>query len=55
MARLVAEREHKLTVVCAPAGSCRSTLLGECQAAPEETRPFAWLSLDPADHDPVRF
>jgi hypothetical protein len=52
---LVAEREHKLTVVCAPAGSCRSTLLGEWQAAPEETRPFAWLLLDPADHDPVRF
>ena len=27
----------------------------EWVASPEESRPFAWLSLDPADYDPVRF
>jgi LuxR family maltose regulon positive regulatory protein len=53
--RLVAGRDCKLTLVCAPAGWGKSTLISEWHAAPEETRPFAWLSLDPADHDPVRF
>ena len=55
VARLVAERERKLTLVCAPAGWGKSTLLGEWCASPEEHRPFAWLSLDAADGDPVRF
>jgi LuxR family transcriptional regulator, maltose regulon positive regulatory protein len=55
VARLVAEGDRKLALVCAPAGWGKSTLLSEWQASPEETRPFAWLSLDPADHDPVRF
>ena len=55
VARLVAERDRKLTLVCAPAGWGKSTLLGEWHASPDERRPFAWLSLDPGDHDPVRF
>ena len=55
VARLVSARERKLTVVSAPAGWGKSTLLGEWAASPEESRPFAWLSLDPADYDPVRF
>ena len=55
LARLIAERNRKLTLVCAPAGWGKSTLLSEWGASPEETRPFAWLSLDPADSDPVRF
>ena len=53
--RLVAERHRKLTLVCAPAGWGKSTLLSEWGSSPDETRPFAWLSLDPADSDPVRF
>ena len=36
VARLVAERERKLTLVCAPAGWGKSTLLGEWCASPEE-------------------
>src|SRR5262245_18028298 len=55
VSRLVAERDRKLTLVCAPAGWGKSTLLSEWHGSPEETRPFAWLSLDPADQDPVRF
>jgi LuxR family transcriptional regulator, maltose regulon positive regulatory protein len=30
-------------------------LLSEWHADPEERRPFAWVSLDAADNDPVRF
>ena len=55
VARLLAGGERRLTLVCAPAGWGKSTLLSEWQAAPEEARPFSWLSLDPADRDPVRF
>jgi LuxR family maltose regulon positive regulatory protein len=55
VARLVTERERKLTLLCAPAGWGKSTLLGEWHGSPDETRAFAWLSLDPADSDPVRF
>jgi LuxR family maltose regulon positive regulatory protein len=53
--RLVAERERKLTLVCAPAGWGKSTLLSEWAGWADEARPFAWLSLDESDHDPVRF
>jgi LuxR family transcriptional regulator, maltose regulon positive regulatory protein len=55
LSRLFSERDRKLTLVCAPAGWGKSTLLSEWHASPEETRRFAWLSLEPADHDPVRF
>jgi LuxR family maltose regulon positive regulatory protein len=55
VARLLEGREHKLTLVCAPAGWGKTTVLAEWHASPEESRPFAWLSLDPADDDPVRF
>jgi LuxR family maltose regulon positive regulatory protein len=55
LARLVADREKGLTLVCAPAGWGKSTLLSEWSTSPQETRQFAWLSLDPGDHDPVRF
>ena len=44
---------HKLTLVSAPAGFGKTTLvsewIGECGV------PFAWLSLDEGDNDPVRF
>ncbi len=55
LARLVAGRERKLTLVCAPAGWGKSTLLGAWCGSPDETRPFAWVLLDPADSDPVPF
>jgi LuxR family maltose regulon positive regulatory protein len=40
-------------VVCAPAGSGKTALLADW--APSGSRPVAWLSLDAADNDPVRF
>src|SRR5215210_6530317 len=44
---------RKLTLISAPAGFGKTTLLGEWVAGCE--RPAAWLSLDEADSDPTRF
>jgi LuxR family maltose regulon positive regulatory protein len=44
---------RRLVVVCAPAGSGKTALLADW--APSGSRPVAWLSLDAADNDPVRF
>ncbi len=44
---------RKLTLISAPAGFGKTTLLGEWVAGCE--RPAAWLSLDEADNDPTRF
>jgi LuxR family maltose regulon positive regulatory protein len=48
--------ERKLTVVSAPAGFGKSTLLSTWAAASaSDTRLVAWLSLDSRDDDPARF
>jgi LuxR family maltose regulon positive regulatory protein len=44
---------RKLTLVSAPAGFGKTTLLSEWAA--QSKRPIAWLSLDESDNDPVRF
>jgi LuxR family maltose regulon positive regulatory protein len=44
---------RKLTLVSAPAGFGKTTLLGEWAAT--LPRPAAWLSLDEGDNDPTRF
>src|ERR687893_1860378 len=44
---------RKLTLISAPAGFGKTTLLGEWLAGCE--RPAAWLSLDGGDNDPTRF
>jgi len=44
---------HKLTLVSAPAGFGKTTLIGEWVAGCG--RPAAWLSLDEGDSDPSRF
>ena len=43
----------KVTLVTAPAGYGKSTLLGTWREANEATRPVGWLSLDEGDNDPV--
>jgi len=58
-ARLVRELSAaegtKLALVSAPAGSGKTTVLAEWHEAPQEPRPFGWLSLDSSDNDTVRF
>ena len=51
--RLRATTGHELVLVCAPAGFGKSTLLAEWVG--NDGRIAAWLSLDEADNDPVRF
>jgi LuxR family maltose regulon positive regulatory protein len=48
--------ERKLTLVSAPAGFGKTTLLAEWLASSRAGgRPVAWVSLDPGDNDPTRF
>jgi LuxR family maltose regulon positive regulatory protein len=51
--RLAAGTGRELTLVCAPAGFGKTSLLGDW--ARQARRPVAWLSLDAGDDDPVRF
>ena len=51
--RLKEARQGKLTLVSAPAGFGKTTLISEWVANGE--RPTAWLSLDEGDNDPARF
>jgi LuxR family maltose regulon positive regulatory protein len=44
---------RKLTLVSAPAGFGKTTLINEWISASQ--RPVAWISLDQGDNDPVRF
>jgi LuxR family maltose regulon positive regulatory protein len=46
-------RGHRLTLVSAPAGYGKTTLLSEWVATCG--RPIAWLALDSGDNDPARF
>ena len=52
--RLVSE-PRRLTLLSAPAGWGKTSLLAEWIADPREARPFAWVTLDRGDNDPVRF
>ena len=52
---LVADVETRVTLVAAAPGSGKTSLLSEWHADPGEDRLFAWISLDAADNDPVRF
>jgi LuxR family maltose regulon positive regulatory protein len=51
--RLNAGLQHKLTLISAPAGFGKTTLLSEWITSCE--RPVAWLSLDEGDKDTTRF
>ncbi|AWX54908.1 LuxR family transcriptional regulator [Brevibacillus brevis] len=44
---------RKLTVISAPAGSGKTTLVSEWLVSGD--RPFAWISMDDGDNDPARF
>jgi LuxR family maltose regulon positive regulatory protein len=54
--QLTAAARHPLTLLLAPAGWGKTTLLSDWYAAAGgRTSPLAWVSLDPGDNDPVRF
>lgn len=56
LARLSAGLRGKLTLIAAPAGSDKTTLLSAFHSSSTEPdRPLAWLALDDADNDEVRF
>jgi LuxR family maltose regulon positive regulatory protein len=48
---------RKLTLISAPAGFGKTTVVSEWLAAPTglQNQPVAWLSLDEGDSDPTRF
>ncbi len=48
-------RRRKLTLLSAPAGWGKTTLLAQWALAAEEDQRFSWLSLDRSDNDPVWF
>jgi LuxR family transcriptional regulator, maltose regulon positive regulatory protein len=44
----------KLTLISAPAGYGKTTLLAQWREAEKASLPFAWVTLDEQDNDPVR-
>jgi len=52
---LSAGRNRKLTLLSAPAGWGKTTVLAQWALAAGEDQRFGWLSLDPSDNDPVWF
>ena len=52
---LSAGRSRKLTLLSAPAGWGKTTLLAQWASAAGEDQRFSWLSLDLSDNDPVWF
>ena len=53
--RLREGRGRKLTLVCAPAGYGKTTVLAQWCEADRQRTPFVWMSADEGDADPVRF
>jgi LuxR family transcriptional regulator, maltose regulon positive regulatory protein len=53
--QLVAERPRRLTLLDAPPGWGKTTLLAEWVSDLREKRRFAWFTIDRSDNDAVRF
>ncbi|MGE5292645.1 MAG: LuxR C-terminal-related transcriptional regulator [Micromonosporaceae bacterium] len=51
---LLSDTAAKLILVSAPAGFGKTTLVAQWRAGMVESTPFAWISLDRGDNDPVR-
>lgn len=52
---LSAGQHRRLTLLSAPAGWGKTTLLAQWASHPDDDQRFGWLSLDPSDSDPVWF
>src|SRR5215213_7324110 len=46
--------DFKLSVISAPTGYGKTTLLAHWRQVEETNQPFAWVSLDEQDNDPIR-
>src|SRR5215204_642905 len=46
--------DFKLTIISAPTGYGKTTLLAHWRQVAEADLPFAWVSLDEQDNDPIR-
>jgi LuxR family maltose regulon positive regulatory protein len=46
--------EFKVSVISAPTGYGKTTLLAHWRQVEETNLPFAWVSLDEQDNDPIR-
>ena len=57
LGELLAEgMNRKLTLISAPAGFCKTTLLSEWRMLhSDSSRPIGWISLDGGDNDLARF
>jgi LuxR family transcriptional regulator, maltose regulon positive regulatory protein len=55
LVRQLRQAETRLTVVVAPAGWGKTSLLTGWASDSDEQRRFAWVSLDESDDEPVRF
>jgi LuxR family transcriptional regulator, maltose regulon positive regulatory protein len=53
--RLDAYRSHKLTLLSAPAGFGKSTLVNHWRAERRDSTDVSWISLDSHDNDPIHF
>jgi LuxR family maltose regulon positive regulatory protein len=53
LARRLARARAKLVLIDAPAGYGKTTLVAQWRGSATEDRPFAWVSLDSDDNDPV--
>ena len=47
-------KERQLTLVCAPAGYGKTTLLAQWEAADRDDVAFVWVALDERDSDPMQ-
>jgi len=52
---LIGGPSRRLTLIRAPAGWGKSSVLGAWHGHEDEGRPFAWSALDDGDNDPIRF
>ena len=53
--QLVDAADLKVVLVSAPIGYGKTNLLDQWRSDPREARPFAWVTLDASDNDPLRF
>jgi LuxR family transcriptional regulator, maltose regulon positive regulatory protein len=52
--KYLADAAVKLILVGAPPGFGKTTLVAQWRSSPINRKPFAWVSLDRADNDPIR-